>query len=177
METRYEDRNRLWSSRGNPVVRFTPVTRTAAAVLSVLAALFAPTTAHAATPQQAAAPGGTVTLPVREALASLPVRTENRTGYERSKFRHWTDADKGGCNTRMEVLKAEALVAPAQGPNCVLAGGRWHSPYDEQDIDSAGKLDIDHLVPLAEAWDSGASTWTATERELYANAIWGGEKA
>lgn len=64
-------------------MRFTPATRTAAAVLSVLTALFAPTTAHAATPQKATAPVDTVTLPAREGLASLPVRSENRFGYER----------------------------------------------------------------------------------------------
>jgi len=49
----------------------------------------------------AAAPGDTVTAPVRDLLVNLPVRTEDRTGYERTKFRHWMDADKDGCNTRV----------------------------------------------------------------------------
>jgi hypothetical protein len=150
-------------------VRFSPTARTAAAALSALAVLLAPTTAHAT--ERAAAPGDTVTLPVRDALAALPLRSESRTGYERSKFRHWTDADRDGCNTRMEVLKAEAVTAPLQGPNCVLTGGSWYSPYDDRYLDSASKLDVDHLVPLAEAWDSGASAWTAKERELYANDL------
>ncbi|MFD4559428.1 hypothetical protein ACFWP5_34765 [Streptomyces sp. NPDC058469] len=43
-------------------------------------------------------------LPVRDALAALPVQTENRTGYERTKFKHWTDVDRDGCNTRAEVF-------------------------------------------------------------------------
>ena len=150
-------------------MRFSPTARTAAAALSALAVLLAPTTAHAT--ERAAAPGDTVTLPVRDALAALPLRSESRTGYERSKFRHWTDADRDGCNTRMEVLKAEAVTAPVQGPNCVLTGGSWYSPYDDRYLDSASKLDVDHLVPLAEAWDSGASAWTAKERELYANDL------
>ncbi|MFF5010890.1 HNH endonuclease family protein [Streptomyces phaeochromogenes] len=145
--------------------------RAAVAVLSVFTALLSPATAHAAEPALAAAPGDTVTLPVRDALAALPVQTESRTGYERTKFKHWTDADKDGCNTRMEVLKTEAVTAPVQGPNCVLSGGSWYSPYDDRYLDSAGKLDVDHLVPLAEAWDSGASQWTAKERELYANDL------
>jgi hypothetical protein len=108
---------------------------------------------------------------VRDALAQLPVRAEDRTGYVRSKFKHWIDADHDGCNTRAEVLKAEAVVAPVQGANCTLTGGRWYSPYDDRYIDGARGLDIDHLVPLAEAWDSGAYEWSAKEREAYANDL------
>ncbi|MET8771426.1 HNH endonuclease family protein [Streptomyces sp. NPDC004658] len=128
-----------------------------------------PTTAHAA--PAATAPRGTVTLPVQNALTRLPVRSEDRTGYERTKFKHWVDADKDGCNTRAEVLKAEAVVAPEQGASCRLSGGAWFSPYDDRFIEGPGGLDIDHLVPLAEAWDSGASDWSAKEREAYANDL------
>ncbi|WP_405849480.1 HNH endonuclease family protein [Streptomyces sp. NBC_01518] len=145
--------------------------RAVAAALSVLTVLLSSTVAHADATGHAPAPGDSVTLPVRDALVALPVRDESRAGYQRTKFKHWTDADKDGCNTRMEVLKAEAVAAPVQGPNCVLTGGSWYSPYDDRYFDSAGKLDVDHLVPLAEAWDSGASQWTAKERELYANDL------
>ena len=82
-------------------MRFTPAACTTAVVLSALAVLLAPTTAHAATAEHAAIPGDTVTLSVRDALAALPVQAENRTGYERTKFKHWTDADRDGCNTRI----------------------------------------------------------------------------
>ncbi|MFG3268928.1 HNH endonuclease, partial [Streptomyces bobili] len=71
---------------------------TAAAVLSLLAALFTQATAHSA------GPGDTIAVPVDDALAALPVRDEDRTGYERTKFRHWTDADHDSCSTRSEVL-------------------------------------------------------------------------
>ncbi|MFC8520125.1 HNH endonuclease family protein [Streptomyces sp. NPDC057257] len=153
-------------------MRFTAV-RTAAAALSALAALLAPTTAHAdpaATPHRHA-PGDALTLPVRDALAALPVQDESRTGYTRDKFRHWTDADRDGCTTRAEVLLDEAVQAPAVGAKCALTGGRWYSAYDDVYVDSARQLDVDHLVPLAEAWDSGASAWTAQEREAYANDL------
>ncbi|UFR07149.1 HNH endonuclease family protein [Streptomyces sp. Go40/10] len=139
------------------------------AVAAVLAALLVPTTAHAA--PAAAVPGDVVSLPVRDALTRLPVRTEDRTGYERTKFKHWVDADRDGCNTRAEVLKSEAVIAPVQGPRCSLSGGLWFSPYDDRSIEGPGGLDIDHLVPLAEAWDSGASAWSAAEREAYANDL------
>ncbi|MDI1456488.1 HNH endonuclease family protein [Streptomyces sp. ATE26] len=151
--------------------------RTAAAA-AAFAALLVPTTAHTAAAHSAAtatrqgrAPGETVTLPVRDALAQLPVREEDRTGYDRSQFKHWIDADKDGCNTRAEVLKAEAVIAPEQGPRCALSGGQWYSPYDNRYISGPSGLDIDHLVPLAEAWDSGAFAWTAAEREAYANDL------
>ncbi|WP_031101934.1 MULTISPECIES: HNH endonuclease family protein [unclassified Streptomyces] len=143
-----------------------------AAFAAAFIALLLPTTAHAATAHGAVRdPGQTVTLPVRSALSGLPVADEDRTGYRRDAFKHWIDADKDGCNTRAEVLKAEAVVAPEQGARCTLSQGRWYSPYDDRYITGPRGLDIDHRVPLAEAWDSGASTWTAAEREAYANDL------
>ncbi|WP_435860482.1 HNH endonuclease family protein [Streptomyces scabiei] len=137
-----------------------------AAAFSTLTLLITPaTTAHAAEP------GDRVVLPARAALSALTVQDEDRTGYERTKFRHWTDADRDGCSTRNEVLLEEAVTAPTQGVNCALSGGTWHSPYDGASYDQARALDIDHLVPLAESWDSGSSGWTAGERQAYANDL------
>ncbi|WP_405444449.1 HNH endonuclease family protein [Streptomyces achromogenes] len=149
-----------------------------AALAAALAALLVPAAAHAvpAADPTGRVPDRIVTLPVRDALAVLPVRDEDRTGYERTKFKHWVDADKDGCTTRVEVLKAEAVTAPEQGANCRLSGGRWYSPYDDRYIAGPSGLDIDHLVPLAEAWDSGASSWSPAEREAYANDL-GDERA
>ncbi|WP_030568528.1 HNH endonuclease family protein [Streptomyces aureocirculatus] len=137
----------------------------AAAILAALAALLAPATAaHAA-------PGDDVHLPVRDALTALPIAAEDRTGYEREKFKHWIDADRDGCSTRNETLLDEAVAAPDRTGRCTLTGGRWYSPYDDTYVDGPRGLDIDHYVPLAESWDSGASTWTAKEREAYANDL------
>ncbi|MFE2267570.1 hypothetical protein [Streptomyces griseosporeus] len=52
---------------------------------------------------------------------------------------------------RAEVLKAEAVTSPKQGPRCTLPGGQWYSPYDDRYIHGPRSRDIDHLVPLAEA--------------------------
>lgn len=118
--------------------------------------------------QAASAPEVTT---LADAVGLVTATEEDRTGYTRSKFRHWNGGDDAGdgCNTRNEVLLAEAVVAPTVEPGCKLTGGTWISYYDGQEVTRAGSLDIDHMVPLAEAWDSGASAWTAARREAYAN--------
>ncbi|MFD7407772.1 HNH endonuclease family protein [Streptomyces sp. NPDC059866] len=130
-----------------------------AAALAVLSLTFT-SPAHAAQ-----------TLPLAEAVASLPLGSESRDGYSRDSFRHWNagDAPADGCNTRAEVLIHEAIEPPVVGAGCRLTGGSWWSYYDATVVTSASGLDIDHMVPLAEAWDSGASAWTAQRREAYAN--------
>ena len=60
-----------------------------------------------------------------------------------------------------EVLIAEADDPVTVGSGCSLSGGRWFSYYDRVSWTNTGRIDIDHVVPLAEAWDSGASAWTA----------------
>ncbi|MFJ1708735.1 HNH endonuclease family protein [Kitasatospora sp. NPDC088346] len=161
-------------------MRTTAITR--AAITTAAAALLIATTATTASatgPTAAGVAGAgahreagqSITLPLTEAIDQLAVTDEDRTGYVRTAFKHWVDADKDGCDARKEVIKAEALEAPAQGPRCALTGGLWLSLYDDVLVTDAGRLDVDHLVPLAEAWDSGASTWTAAERQTYANDL------
>lgn len=109
--------------------------------------------------------------PLRTAVASLTVAGEDRTGYSRSLFPHWIDADGDGCNTRYEVLIAEATTAPTIGSGCWLSGGAWYSYYDDASYTATASLDIDHMVALAEAWDSGAQAWTTTRRQAFANDL------
>jgi hypothetical protein len=118
-------------------------------------------------PAQAA----TVSQPLRTLVANLPVATEVRTGYDRDLFKLWVDADGDGCNTRYEVLIDEATTKPTVGSGCALTGGKWLSYYDGATWTLPADLDIDHMVPLAEAWDSGARNWTAAQRESYANDL------
>ncbi|RSO06944.1 HNH endonuclease [Streptomyces sp. WAC 06783] len=134
--------------------------------------LLAAATLAAATPAAAAPPQDHRRVAtVRQLIAELPVTAEHRQGYQRSKFKHWVDADKDGCNTRQEVLKQEAVTPPQQTRGCKLTGGQWWSYYDDTAVNGPAGLDIDHMVPLAEAWDSGAYRWTAKRRELYANDL------
>ncbi|MFJ3213556.1 HNH endonuclease family protein [Streptomyces flaveolus] len=111
------------------------------------------------------------TLSLSEAIAAVPVADESRQGYTRDAFRHWNTGDDptDGCSTRNEVLLDEAVEPPTVGSRCALSGGLWFSYYDQVWVTSASGLDIDHMVPLAESWDSGASAWTAARREAYAN--------
>ncbi|EEP72148.1 secreted protein [Micromonospora sp. ATCC 39149] len=109
--------------------------------------------------------------PLQTAVAALPVATEIRTGYSRDLFPHWIDADGDGCDTRNEVLLAEAVAAPTISGTCTLSGGRWYSYYDNAYWTATGDVDIDHMVPLAEAWDSGARNWSTSRRQAYANDL------
>jgi hypothetical protein len=121
-------------------------------------------------PAAQAAPTAEVTT-LADAVGLVQATEEDRAGYIRSAFKHWNSGEdkSDGCNTRAEVLLAEAVVAPTVESGCKLTGGTWISYYDGQEVTNPGALDIDHMVPLAEAWDSGASTWTAARREAYAN--------
>ncbi|WP_443080152.1 hypothetical protein [Streptomyces sp. P9-A2] len=103
-------------------------------------------------------------LSLADAIARIPDGVEKREGYERDSFKHWVDEDGDGCPTRAEVLLEEATTKPEQGERCALSGGVWMSYYDEVEVTDPGKLDIDHMVPLAEAWDSGAYDWTPERR-------------
>lgn len=114
-------------------------------------------------------PGAELTLD--QLLAMLDTAPEDRTGYDRGLFRHWVDANGDGCNTRREVLITEAVVPPTVGGGCSLIGGRWLSLYDGLLLTDASKLDIDHVVALGEAWDSGASSWSADRRMAFANDL------
>jgi hypothetical protein len=120
-----------------------------------------------ATPASAASTSGAL----RTLVAGMTVATEVRTGYARTLFPHWVDADSDGCNTRFEVLIAEATTAPTIGSSCALTGGRWYSYYDNAYWTLPADIDIDHMVPLAEAWDSGARSWTTARRQLFANDL------
>jgi uncharacterized protein DUF1524 len=131
-------------------------------VLSVVAGVVAvPSAAHA----------DTYSAPLHTAIADLPVATEVRTGYSRDRFQHWIDADGDGCHTRNEVLIAEADDPVTVGGGCSLSGGRWFSYYDRVSWTQASDVDIDHMVPLAEAWDTGARSWTDAVRRDFANDL------
>lgn len=100
------------------------------------------------------------------ALAEAP--EGELTGYDRDLFPHWTSV--GGCSTRETVLARDGSdVVP--GDDCYPESGSWHSAYDGETLEAAPDVDIDHVVPLAEAWRSGAAEWTTDRREAFANDL------
>ena len=112
--------------------------------------------------------GGTSAL---AALATLEVSSESGAGYDRDLFAHWSDADGDGCDTRQEVLIQEA-TSPAQvGSGCRITSGGWTSAFDGIQTQDPSTFDVDHFVPLAEAWGSGASRWDAATRQAFANDL------
>lgn len=104
-------------------------------------------------------------------LSKIKVSAEHTSGYNRDYFKLWVDNDHNGCNTRKEVLLAEAIKRPSESSSCAISGGAWKSPYDNTTFTNARALDIDHMVPLSEAWQSGAYRWDADTRERYANDL------
>jgi len=101
----------------------------------------------------------------------LRIEPEHDGGYDRDLFADWYDADRDGCNTRKEVLIAESLDPVLIGSKCSISGGRWFSIYDNVETTDSSKFDIDHMVPLSEAWDSGAWNWNADQRKYFANDL------
>lgn len=101
-------------------------------------------------------------------LKKIPLRPEaSAATYQRAYFGGWTT--RGGCTTRQRVLTDESRRGSAAG--CSVRRGSWLSAYDGRRTKNPSSLDIDHLVPLGQAWVSGASRWTAGTRIRYANDL------
>ncbi len=110
----------------------------------------------------------------RELLAQLTVvdASTNPPGYSRDLFPSWLDLEGNGCDARQDTLIAESLVtAEVVGEDCDVASGRWLSIYDGVEVSDPSELDVDHLVPLAEAWRSGAAAWETSRRTAFANDL------
>ncbi|MEU8419340.1 HNH endonuclease family protein [Micromonospora sp. NPDC048835] len=147
--------------------RFPRVTRHAAAVvLAAVAALVG----ISAQPASAAPPGIPSKATAQSQLNALTVATQGSTsGYSRDLFPHWITIS-GSCNTREQVLKRDGTSVVVDS-SCAATSGRWYSPYDGATWTAASDVDIDHVVPLAEAWRSGANSWTTSRRQSFANDL------
>ncbi len=103
-------------------------------------------------------------------LQNIRVENERGAGYVRALFEHWRDIDGDGCDSREQVLKRDSVTLPQVDPyKCKVVAGDWVSPYDGARWSSPTDVDIDHVVALKEAWDSGAWAWSSATRKAYAN--------
>jgi hypothetical protein len=107
-------------------------------------------------------------------LGSLTVAAEShQSTYDRNLFPHWITIT-GSCNTREQVLKRDGSGVVVDS-SCYPTSGSWYSPYDGATWTNPADVDIDHMVPLAEAWSSGAWAWSTSQRQAYANDLGGPE--
>ena len=105
-----------------------------------------------------------ITLKIGEVLTNIP-------DYDRKDWKHWLDEDGDCQNARHEVLIHESLIAVTfkDDQKCQVASGQWHDPYINDTIADATKLDVDHMVPLKNAHDSGGWAWDKKRKSEYAN--------
>ena len=90
--------------------------------------------------------------------------------YDRDDWGGWIDEDGDGLNTRHEVLAEESLIKPVISNNKVISG-KWFDKYTGKYFTNPSDLDIDHLVPLKNAYISGASNWSKKKKNRYYNYL------
>lgn len=111
--------------------------------------------------------------PLRTAVRSLVVSAELNAGYDRDRyFGTWKDTNGDCQNTRHEVLISESKVRPTYSSRgCTVTNGRWVTTWDNRVHTSPSTVQIDHTVPVAEAWGSGARSWTQARRVAFYNDL------
>lgn len=110
-------------------------------------------------------------------LNKLPVKGRApKTGYSREQFPHWKDPDKNGCDSRNDILKRDLtnIIFKAGTNNCKVIAGTLLDPYSNKLIEfdiskSSSTIDIDHVVALSNAWQTGAFKLTLDQRTNFAN--------
>ena len=129
-----------------------------------------PSTAHGA-------PAPPSPSAAREMLRKLDVApVGSMAGYSREEFPHWAadgtefgwDEPDGSCDVRDDALIRDGLGIEVD-EECSITAGKWLDPYTSTTLKDSEDVDIDHIVPLANAWRSGADDWNESERETYAN--------
>jgi hypothetical protein len=132
------------------------------------------------TPQVDRVPAGTLdAATARTSLAALPVSPPGRLdGYSRDCDsgacvfgQPWFDADGDGCDQRSQVLARDLTDVQRKPGRCGVQSGTLDDPYTGTRVTSVSKVQIDHVVPLAEMWRSGAAAWAPEQRVAAANDL------
>ena len=108
-------------------------------------------------------------------LDTLPVKGRApMTGYSREEFGpDWSDVNRNGCDTRNDILTRD--LSGTEIVNCVVQRGVLSDPYSGETVQftrgpvSSMDVQIDHVVALANAWQTGAFRWPREKRERFAN--------
>ena len=113
-----------------------------------------------------------------ETLETLAVKGRApRTGYDRDQFGPaWADVDHNGCDTRNDILRRDLLNIEVREntKDCIITHGTLIDPFSGETIDfergeRSSEVQIDHLVPLNDAWVKGAQQWDEEKRRNFAN--------
>ena len=93
--------------------------------------------------------------------------------YDRDDWDHWNDADGDCQDARQEALIDESSIPVTftDNPMCKVASGKWTDPYTGDVVEDPSKLDVDHMVPLANAHDSGGHAWDEDRKAQFANSL------
>lgn len=143
------------------------------AIVGLLVSCGSASTGPSARPDTVAGPGTALV-----ALASLPVKGRApKSGYTRAQFGPaWADVDRNGCDTRNDVLRRDLIsyVLKPGTHGCVVLRGTLHDPYTGKEIafvrgPRSDAVQIDHVVALADAWQTGAQSWKPATRISFAN--------
>ena len=112
-------------------------------------------------------------LPIIDRQLQVAPVAGNLPEYNRREWRHWTDEDDDCQDARQEALIAESTIAVTfeSDKQCRVDTGRWVGPYTGTAVDDPGKLDIDHMVPLANVHRSGGWAWDRDRKAAYANDL------
>ena len=97
-----------------------------------------------------------------------------KTGYTREQFPHWSDLNRNGCDTRNEILERDltTVIFKVGTKDCKVITGSLLDPYSGKVISfssTKSTVDIDHVVALSNAWQTGAAYFDKTKREAIAN--------
>jgi len=125
-------------------------------------------------------PEAAVAVNVKKERATVIIETlavkgrAAKTGYDRSSFSHWRDPDRNGCDARNDILRRDLinLVIKSDSNGCKVLGGVLADPYSGKNIEfifGASLIDIDHVVALSNAWQTGAFQFTDEMRLQFAN--------
>jgi len=111
----------------------------------------------------------------KKAVGDLPAKGRAPlTDYSREAFGvPWSDTNDNGCDTRNDILRRDLTNTLVD--DCIVMSGSLEDPYSGDRIRfvrgpvTSLDVQIDHVVPLANAWQTGASYWPAAKRERFAN--------